>query len=113
MKQRIDLSPVTLEWTDWICWNDLKRGRNEPGKKSGVYEVKRMDEEKRLTIGKAKDLKKRVVKALVLGKMKHSTGKKIRAREDLSKVVVRWAETDMPAAVEEVLHREYVRKHGH
>jgi hypothetical protein len=55
---------------------------------------------------------KRIIRALILGKLKHSTGKKIRANEELLKLVVRWAETDRPAAVEEELHRRYRAKFG-
>jgi hypothetical protein len=74
--------------------------------------VKHIDSNERLTIGKAKDLYKRIIRALILGKLKHLTGKKIRANEELSKLVVRWAETDRPAAVEEELHRRYRAKFG-
>jgi hypothetical protein len=53
------------------------------------------------------------IRFLVLGKLKHSTGRKIRAKENLSGIVFRWAETDRSAAVEEELHKEYVKMHGH
>ncbi len=44
------------------------------------------------------------------GKIPHSTGEKIRKEEDTSKLVIRWAITDRPAAVEEYLHMRYREK---
>jgi hypothetical protein len=48
-------------------------------------------------------LEDRVRKGLVLGKLPHSEGERIRASEDVTKIVVRWAETCRPAAAEEDL----------
>ena len=107
-KEEIRIPPITLEWSEWFPWSELENSVVRPPEKSGVYEVKYKDsDEKRLTIGKAKNLYKRIVRGLVLGKLKHSSGKKIRQFEDTSKIVVRWAETDRPAAVEEELHKCY------
>lgn len=54
----------------------------------------------------------RIKQGLVKGKVPHSAGKRIRAQEDLSRLVVRWAVTDRPAAVEEELHKKYKAKFG-
>lgn len=114
-KQVIDIPPIELEWSDWFAWDDLKTdarsgGVGVPNWVPGVYEAKYRDTEERLTIGKASDLRMRVKQGLVKGKTPHSAGKKIRANEDVSKIVVRWAVTGRPAAVEEELHRMHREK---
>ncbi len=117
-KQTIKIPPIELKWSEWIPWDKLKidargiTGIKVPNKKSGVYEAKFISAEERLTIGKASDLRMRIKQGLVKGKTPHSSGKRIRSNEDTSKIVVRWAITDRPAAVEEELHRLYRRKHG-
>jgi len=54
----------------------------------------------------------RIKQALVKGKSPHPAGNKIRKNEDTSKIVVRWATTDRPAAVEEELHKRFLNKFG-
>lgn len=116
--QVLNISPIMLRWSDWVPWMDLKidarygGGVRVPSGIPGVYEVKHMDTEERLTIGKASDLRMRVKQALVKGKVPHSAGKRIRAQEDLSRIEVRWAATDRPAAAEEELHKKYETKSG-
>ena len=117
-KQTIDLGTVTLQWSDWFPWDSIKADARFPGGisipnfKSGVYEVIRKGEEKRLTIGKASNLRMRIRQGLVKGKTKHSAGTKIRRNENTSLLLVRWAETEKPAGVEEHLHRLYVERFG-
>jgi hypothetical protein len=65
-----------------------------------------------LVIGKAVNIGKRIKTDLVRGKGPHPAGDKIRAREDTSRLTVRWALTDRPAAAEEELHQQHVRKYG-
>jgi hypothetical protein len=48
----------------------------------------------------------------VKGSVPHQAGNKIRRSEDTSRVLVRWALTDWPAAAEEALHKQHVREHG-
>jgi hypothetical protein len=114
----ISIKELTLKWSEWVPWEALKLHALKPGgitvpnHVSGVYEAKLVDCEKRLTIGKAADLRMRVRQGLVKGKTKHSSGKDIRAHEDMSQVVVRWAETDRPAAAEEALHKRYKARFG-
>ena len=116
-RQTIKIPKIVLEWSDWISWHDLAKdartgeGIYVPNRKQGVYEVKRRRSQKRLAIGKAANLRMRIKQGLVKGKSSHSAGKKIRKKEVLSKLVVRWAETDRPSAVEEELHRLYVKKY--
>ena len=108
----INIPPIVLEWSQWVPWDHLKldvrygAGVNVPAAE-GVYEVKYRDTEERLTIGKTSDLRMRIKQGLVKGKVPHSAGKRIRANEDVSRIVVRWAMTDRPAAVEEELHKRY------
>jgi len=116
-KEEINIPPIVLEWSEWIPWDNLKidmrygcgvRVPTAPG----VYEAKYRDDEKRLTIGKASDLRMRIKQGLVKGKVPHSTGERIRAHEDVSRIVVRWAVTNRPAAVEEELHERHRAKFG-
>ncbi len=118
-RQEIRIPEVTLGWSDWTVWDKIKiDARNNdgvaiPNKKPGIYEVRRRDAEIRLTIGKASDLRMRVRQGLVKGKTSHSSGDKIRASEDTSLLLVRWAETSRPAATEEELHRLHKIQFGH
>jgi hypothetical protein len=57
-------------------------------------------------------LNMRIRQGLIKGKTEHSSGKKIRNSEDVSRVIVRWAETERPSATEEEMHRRYVDKNG-
>jgi hypothetical protein len=117
-KELVNIPPIVLEWSDWTAWNDLKidaRGKGGvrvPNGVPGVYEAKYMDADVRLTIGKASDLRYRVKQGLVKGKAQHSSGDKIRDNEDISKIVVRWAVTERPAAAEEELHKRHQAKFG-
>jgi len=116
-REAIEIPPIKLEWSDWILWDYLKvdargGGIKVPNKKPGVYEVKYRDATERLTIGKASDLRMRIKQGLVKGKTPHSAGERMRANEDASRIVVRWAVTDRPAAVEEELHKRHSRRFG-
>lgn len=116
-KEVIDHSSIELQWSEWFSWDMLKLdarkdGIKIPNKVSGVYEAKYLDENERLTIGKASDLRFRVRQGLVKGKTSHSAGENIRAKEDTSKIIVRWAVTDRPACAEEELHRRHRDKFG-
>jgi hypothetical protein len=112
-RQEVSIPTIVLEWSDWFSWDDLKvdarygSGVNVPNDAPGVYEVKYKDSEERLTIGKASNLRMRIKQGLVKGKVPHSSGERIRANEDTSRIVVRWAVTSRPAAVEEDLHQRY------
>ena len=108
---------IELRWSEWHRWKDLIEDARSGGIKipngySGVYEVKYIDSDERLTIGKASDLRMRIRQGLLKGKAKHSSGDKIRLNEDLSKLIVRWAETDRPSAAEEELHRRYLENNS-
>jgi hypothetical protein len=116
-KQAIHIPEITLDWSDWHPWESIKINAGQPDGVfipdiAGVYEVKYQDSEIRLTIGKTVDLRRRVRRSLVQGKLPHSSGKRIRDSEDTSRLVVRWATTEYPAAVEEALHQQYIKKHG-
>jgi hypothetical protein len=117
-REEINIPPIVLEWSEWIPWDDLRidarseGGLGVPNQTPGVYEARFAASEERLTIGKTTNLRQRIERGLVKGKMPHSAGKKIRASEDVSAIVVRWAVTDRPAAVEEELHRRHRAKFG-
>jgi len=109
----IKIPPIDLEWTEWYPWNRLEfDARSDsngitPPKSPGVYEVRLIEIEQRLTIGKTSNLRRRVTQGLVKGTIEHSSGKVIREKEDTSKILIRWAKTDRPAAVEEELHKQH------
>ncbi len=115
--QILKIPDVHLHWSDWHpWWKIVMHARASsvhiPSKQPGVYEVRLLEGDERLTIGMTTDLRYRIRQCLVKGKGKHSAGERIRATVDTSMIEVRWAETDRPAAAEEELHRHYLEKHG-
>ena len=113
--ETINIPLIRLKWSEWILWDNLKSDARKGGikvsnKKPGVYEVKYEDTEERLTIGKASNLRMRIKQGLIKGKTPHSAGERIRAGEDILRIVVRWAITDRPAAVKEELHKRYINR---
>jgi hypothetical protein len=116
--ERLDLRVIELKWSEWHRWEDLAKPERGPGGVQvplgtpGVYEAKLEGQEERLAIGRASDLWHRVKQQLVRSQRRHPAGAKIRADEDLSKVRVRWAVTDRPAAAEEDLHQRHMRRFG-
>jgi len=115
-EQIIPFSPITLTWSEWVPWQRVKLIARQSGisipDEPGVYEVKTIRSDELLTIGKATSLRRRVRLHLVRGTGKHSTGKRIRANENPETLLVRWAVTTQPAAVEEELHRLYKEAYG-
>ena len=116
-REVISIPTVELDWSPWVSWMSIwddarSGGINIPNRTPGVYEARATDREERLTIGKAADLRMRVRQGLVKGKTPHSAGTRIRANEDLQAILVRWAVTDRPAAVEEELHRRHRARFG-
>ncbi len=117
MQQTILIPKIVLQWSAWTRWGEIEKGARGGGASipigtSGVYQVRHADARECLTIGKASDLRMRVRQGLVKGTVPHSTGIKIRASEDTSTIVMRWAITDRPAAAEEELHRQYKARFG-
>jgi hypothetical protein len=116
--EQIEIEPISLYWSDWHPWEYLTPDAQTcadsvtPPNKSGVYEAKLRDQEERLTIGKTSNMRRRMKRGLAQGKLPHSSGKRIRAAEDVTQILVRWAETDRPAAVEEELHRHHQQMFG-
>ncbi len=115
--QDLTIGTIVLKWHPWVSWETVAKDARNSGGVSvppdpGVYEVKHPNEETRLHIGKASDLRMRIKQGLVRGKVPHSTGKKLRENEDISRLLVRWAPTDRPAAAEEELHKRHVERFG-
>jgi hypothetical protein len=116
--QLLEIPLIPLQWSVWHPWDGIgrdargDRGVRVPNRTAGVYEVIRQGERERLVIGKAADLRMRVRQALVKGKTRHSAGAKTREKEDTSRLLVRWAVTDRPAAAEEELHRRHIAEFG-
>jgi len=117
MRQTIVIPKIVLEWSEWVRWSEIEKyarlgGARIPNGVSGVYQARHADTDECLTIGKASNLRMRIRQGLVTGKALHSAGIKIRASENTETIVVRWAITNRPAAVEEELHRLYKIKFG-
>ena len=112
----IHIPPITLDWSEWHRWDDVGRrirdgGVNVPNR-AGVFEVKFEDEEYLLCIGNAENLRAQAKHALAKKYRIDSPGPKLRPEiknESLStsRILIRWAITDRPAAVEEELRRRY------
>jgi hypothetical protein len=117
-KEKITIPGIELSWTDWVSWKDIEKEEEHGGVKidrdPGVYEVRFSDCEDRLTIGKTVNLNKRIRRGLVQGKLFHSSGKLIRVehKKELEKILIRWAKTNWPSAVEEALHKRHLEKFG-
>ena len=114
----VEIPIITLHWSEWFAWSKFildarsdAEGLSLPNS-SGVYEAKLEDTEERLTIGKASNLRMRIKQGLVKGKTAHSSGNDIRVKEDTKKIIIRWALTDRPSAVEEELHRQHLEHFG-
>jgi hypothetical protein len=114
----IEIPAITLCWSEWHAWADFARDARSDTQGirvpdgPGVYEARLISEHVRLTIGRAADLRMRLKQGLVKGKIPHSAGRRIEQNEDISCVVIRFAETDFPAAVEEELHKRHKAAFG-
>jgi hypothetical protein len=114
----IEIPAIILNWSNWYTWLKFQHDARSnpdiitPPNAAGVYEARLADTDERLTIGKASNLRMRVKQGLVKGKVPHSSGKDIRGNEDLSKIIIRWAITDRPAAIEEELHKRHIELFG-
>ena len=113
----VRIPPIALEWSEWHWWEDVEDdarqgGVTVPNGQPGVYEVKLADERKLLAIGRATDLRMQIKQGLVRGKLPNSAGKRIRAKEDVHDIGIRWAVTDRPAAVKEELLMQHEGKFG-
>jgi len=79
---------------------------------AGVYEVRRYDEQRRLYIGRATNLMRRIKYSLLPASAAHHAGRKIRAHEDLSRLCIRWADTDRPTTAEDELLQRHLDRYG-
>lgn len=113
----IELGPIHVAWYAWERWEDIAEHGvaiiGIPKNSSGIYEARIVGAKERLTIGRASDLRTRILHGLIRGSMPHPAGDKIRADEDLAQVEVRWALTSRPAAIEEELHQRHVERFGY
>jgi hypothetical protein len=115
--QVLQTGPILLEWYRWCRWPDLAVSEKSPDSipiptLAGVYEVRLHGEEPRLYIGRASNLERRIKQDLIRGYHIHPAGPAIRRSGDTSRVEVRWADTERPAAAEEELHRLHVQRFG-
>ncbi len=117
--ETIELPDVHLQWSYVENWETLREAMGQatntelPPAEPGVYEVSAGNLFARLYIGRAADLYARICYGLIGGTSPHTAGQKIRENEDLSKLSIRWAATDRPAAVEEALHLRHIKDCGH
>ena len=115
--QSIEIPHIYLNWSVWYPWNQIaarerRRMVVDIDACPGVYEVCHVNEGLPLTIGMGLNLRRRIGRDLVTKSGTHSAGKNIRNIEPLHKLIIRWAPTDHPHAVEEELHRACLIKHG-
>ena len=116
MDREVHIEPIVLEWSEWHSWRDVERDAREggvavPNEQPGVYEARLIGREDRLMIGRASDLRMRIIQVM-LWNGGHPAGEEIRAHENVEDVVVRWAVTERPAAVEEELHIRHEGRFG-
>lgn len=102
---------AAVQWSVWFPWSDIASGRIRAPKRAGVYEVRRRDQELRLTIGETNLLERRVA-YLVRDTGPHSAGERIRAREEVVNLLVRWAATERHEEVEQYLHGAHRDRFG-
>jgi len=114
----IRIPEIELRWSKWIPWVAFKLDARSnplavtPPSKPGVYEARFEDKRERLAIAKTRNLRIRIKEALVKGTEQHPIGKRWRAKEDITRIVIRWATTDRPSAVEEELHKQHLIRFG-
>jgi len=102
---------IELKWSDWFNWNDLLNDKIQVPDNSGVYEI-RLNEEC-FDIGKATNLKTRMLQQLIKNRGKHSTRDRMKKENvDFNNLKVRWVKTDNPAALEEYLHKMHIKQFG-
>ena len=120
--EEIRVPPQTLDWSTWFPWKRLElHGSSEEGinvpPSPGIYEVKRTDQtQERLHIGQTTNLRSRIMQQLLRG-VSHSTSYRIHhafeeGTEKKELLLVRWAETEYPCCVEEVLKKRYLERFG-
>ena len=102
---------AAVRWSEWFRWSDIASGRIRAPRRAGVYEVRRRDQELRLTIGETNLLARRV-SYLVRGTGPHSAGERIRAGEEVVNLLVRWAATEQHEEVEQYLHGAHRARFG-
>ena len=102
---------AAVQWSEWFPWNDIASGSVRAPRRAGVYEVRRRDQEQRLTIGETNLLARRV-SYLVRGTAPHSAGERIRASEQVAHLLVRWAATERHEEVEQYLHGAHWDRFG-
>jgi excinuclease UvrABC nuclease subunit len=92
---------------------DVRTNKSAPNPPadSGVYEVKFIDQDIRLIIGKAAVIRKRLKDQLIKGEG-HPPGERLKKDiPDRSGIHVRWATTEFPAAAEEYLLQQHKALH--
>jgi len=105
---------IRLEWSKWFSWREIESRDVDIPTLSGVYEVRTSDLRNCFDIGKAMNLRSRVLRGLVLGKKAHSTGERMKKEGvNLDMLKVRWVKTKNPAALEEYLHNGHKKAFGH
>jgi len=114
----IRIPEIELRWSKWIPWVAFKLDARSnrlgvtPPSKPGVYEARLEDKRERLAIGKTRNLRIRIKEALVKSKDRLAEGKRLKSKEDTTRIVIRWATTDRPSAVEEELHKQHLIRFG-
>ena len=119
MKKETITIKAIVKWSPWYTWRALevdrrKHGTELPYDKRGVYMVRKKGSDKRLFIGWSdKDLGRMIQECLHGRKDRPSlAGNRLRENEDLSKLEIRWVETERPLAVWEDLVKQHITEHS-
>jgi hypothetical protein len=109
MSNRMMLGGGMIEWSDWVPWTSIPYITEIIPEGPGVYEVVRKSQAdgKRLQIGKTIRLRVHLPDNLLGDLRESAVGGRIMAHEDVTHLLVRWAETQKHHATK----RELVNLH--
>jgi hypothetical protein len=109
MGYRVMLGGGEIEWSDWAPWTSIPYISEVIPEGPGVYEVARKGQAdgKRLQIGKTIHLRVHLLDNLLGDTRESAVGGRIMAHEDVTYLLVRWAEIEKHHAAK----RELVNLH--
>jgi hypothetical protein len=108
------LGGATLEWSEGVAWTSIPYIAEIIPEGPGVYEVVRQSQPDgvRLQIGKTIHLRQHLLGNLLGDLRDTAVGGRIMAEEDVTYLLVRWAETEKHHAVKGELVKRHLRRFG-
>jgi hypothetical protein len=112
MSERVILVCGEVEWSGWIPWTLIPQFKTPRG--PGVYEVvyENDPDGQRLQIGETIHLGEHLRKNLFRDRRHMAVGGRIKANEDVTQLLVRWAETENYRAVKSELKGRHLATFG-